>query len=360
MQQSRTVLREAAGSEATLLAAAQAGDEAAFSQLIEPHRGVIHALCYRMLGSTHDADDAAQEVWVRAWRALAGFDGRSRLRTWLHRIATNVCLDALANRKRRMLPPEYGPAVTEGRERSDEPVRAGIWIEPYPDDRLCVTDEEAGPEARYAARESIELAFVAALQHLPPQQRCALILRDVLSFSAAEVAEMLSTSSASVNSAVQRARDTIARHLPDGTQQQKLRRIGDARIHEVVSGVIDAFERGDVEEILSTLAHDVTFSMPPFAEWYNGRDHLTKSWLIPAERPTGLRFVPVRANGQIALGVYKLDEVSDRLRPIAVEVLTLRGELISEITSFRDSAVVRRFGLPPELRPESRRQSTAG
>jgi RNA polymerase sigma-70 factor (ECF subfamily) len=336
--------------ERTLLAAAQSGDERAFRQLIEPHRRAIHALCYRMLGSPHDADDALQDALVRAWRALSRFDGRSELRTWLYRIATNVCLDTIAKRPRRMMPADYGPPAAKGADEPTEPLDPAVWVMPYPDERAGVGEEDTGPEARYAQRETVELAFVAALQHLPPRQRCVLVLRDVLSFSAKEVAEMLGASAVSVNSALQRARETIAARLPQGSQQETLRRLGDVRLRELVGEIIDAFERGDVEAILAVLTEDATFSMPPYAAWYQGRDRIAESWLIPGERPTGLRFLPTRANGQLALGVYKLDEESNRYEPLALELLTLCGELIAEVTSFRDPELFSLFGLPDEIR----------
>jgi RNA polymerase sigma-70 factor (ECF subfamily) len=330
--------------DASLLAAAKAGDDAAFERLIEPHRKAIHGLCYRMLGSVHDADDALQDSLVRAWRGLWRFDGRSELRTWLHRIATNVCLDALKARPRRVLPVDYGPPAGE-REASVQRLDSTPWLEPYPERAVDVPS----PETRYAERETLELSFVAALQFLPPLQRAVLVLRDVLSFSAKEVAGMLGTSAVSVNSALQRARESVAARAPAEPQQENFRRLGDARLRELVRTIIDAFERGDVAAILAMLADDAVFSMPPYAAWYRGRDRVADSWLMPAERPTGLRFLPTRANGQLALGVYKLDAAGDRYRPVALEVLSLRGELIAEVTSFRDPAIVRRFGLPAEL-----------
>ena len=335
--------------EAALLAAAQQGDEAAFRELIRPHQELTRALCYRLLASAHDAEDATQETLLRAWRGLPRFDGRSHLRTWLYRIATNVCLDAIADRRRRLLPVDYGPPVPEGVEASAERLDGELLVGPYPDDPSEVPDDTAGPAARYAAREAIELSFVAALQHLPPRQRCVLVLRDVLSFSTAEVAEMLSTTSAAVNSSLQRARRAIELRLPDGSQQENLRRLGDVRLHELVTDLINAFEHGEVEAILAMLTEDARFSMPPYAAWYQGRDRVADSWVMPGDRPTGLRFVPTRANGQIALGVYKFDDESGRFQPIALEVLSLRGELIAEVTSFRDPELVRLFDLPEEL-----------
>jgi RNA polymerase sigma-70 factor, ECF subfamily len=337
--------------EAALLAAAQEGDQAAFRELIRPHHEPTRALCYRLLASPHDADDATQETLLRAWRALPRFDGRSRLRTWLYRIATNVCLDAIADRRKRVLPVDYGPPAGESAEAPAEPLAGELWVGPYPADP---PDDTAGPAARYAARETIELSFVAALQHLPPRQRCVLVLRDVLSFSTAEVAEMLSTTAASVNSSLQRARKAIEQRLPEGSQHENLRRLGDLRLRELVSELIDAFEHGEVEAILAMLTEDARFSMPPYAAWYKGRERVADSWLIPSDQPTELRFVPTRANGQIALGVYKLDDKSGRFQPIALEVLSLRGELIAEVTSFRDPELVRLFDLPEELTEDER------
>jgi RNA polymerase sigma factor (sigma-70 family) len=213
----------------------------AFDDLVEDQRADLHAHCYRMLGSLHDADDALQDTLLRAWRGLPGFRGRSSLRTWLYRIATNVCLDAIARRPKRVLPIDYGPDERE----------ASLWIDPYPDATLGVEDGEAAPEARYERREALELAFVAALQHLPPRQRAALIARDVLGFSAKEAAEALETSVASVNGALLRARRTVAERLPQRSQQATLRSLGDRRLQEIVERFADAFERGDVDAILA-------------------------------------------------------------------------------------------------------------
>jgi RNA polymerase sigma-70 factor (ECF subfamily) len=323
--------------EASLLAAAQHGDRRAFDALFSARRAEIRALCYRMLGSPHDADDAVQDALVRAWRALPRFDGRSALRTWLHRIAINVCLDAIARRPRRVLPGDCA-------ERPTGDVR---WLEPFPD--VPEEPSQSCPQVRYEHREALELAFVAALQHLPPRQRAVFVLREVLAFSPGEIAAMLATTKASVNAALQRARATVDERLPDRSQQEQMRALGPARLRELVAQVIDAFERGEVEAILAHLADDATFSMPPYAAWFRGHRQLSESWLFPERQPTGLRFVPTRANGQVALGVYKLHPETGRYRPIALEVLALRGELIAEVTSFRDPGCVRAFGLPEEL-----------
>src|SRR5438477_1626250 len=219
--------------ELELLEAARGGREEAFAQLVEPYRAQLHAHCYRMLGSVHDAEDALQEALLRAWRGLSRFEGRSSLRSWLYTIATNTCLNAIERRPKRVLPIDYGPA-TDPHVGPGEPIVESVWIEPYPDEMLGLEDGYAAPEARYEQRESVELAFVAALQHLPATQRAVLILREVLGFSAKEAAEMLDTSVASVNSALQRARKTVDERLPDQSQQATLRALGDEGVREVV------------------------------------------------------------------------------------------------------------------------------
>src|SRR6186997_41385 len=238
--------------EAALLDTARAGDEAAFARLIEPYRGQLHAHCYRMLGSVHDAEDALQEVSLRAWRGLARFEGRSSLRSWLYTIATNSCLNQIARRPKRVLPIDYAPR-TDPHDGPGEPVVESVWIEPYPDERIGLEDGLAGPEASYEMREAVELAFVAALQHLPPNQRAVLILREVLGFSAKEVAESLETTVASVNSALQRARATVDERLPDRSQQETLRTLGDERVRGMVENYMDAMERCDVDAVLEML-----------------------------------------------------------------------------------------------------------
>ena len=331
-----------------LLTAAQQGDEAAFGSLITPFRGELHAHCYRMLGSVHDADDALQEALLRAWRGVDRFEGRSAPRSWLHRIATNTCLDAIAQRPKRALPFDYGPP----REPGDDacvPVDEAVWLEPYPDTQLGLEAGCAAPEARYEQREALELAFVAALQHLPARQRAALILRDVLGFSAREVAESLEATTAAVNSALQRARATLDDRLPARSQQASIRALGDARLRALVGRFIDAFERGDVDAILDLLAEDASFCMPPYPSWCQGRDAVGESWLMPGGPPPRLRYVTTQANGQPAVGSYLIDARGERYLPLALDVLTLRGPEIAEVIAFRTPAIFPRFGLPDEL-----------
>src|SRR5947208_13132607 len=217
--------------ERELLEAARGGDESAYSRLVEPHRTELHAHCYRMLGSVHDAEDALQEALLRAWRGLSRFEGRSSLRSWLYTIATNTSLNVIEKRPKRVLPIDYGPPA-DPHEGPGEPIVESVWLEPYPDDKLGLEDGLAAPEARYEQRESVELAFVAALQHLPPNQRVVLLLREVLGFSAREVADTLDTSAASVNSALQRARAAVEERVPEQSQPATLRTLGDDEVRE--------------------------------------------------------------------------------------------------------------------------------
>src|SRR5262245_41069451 len=257
--------------ERALLEAAREGDQAVYGRLVEPLRGELHAHCYRMLGSVHDAEDALQEALIRAWRGLPRFEGRSSLRSWLYRIATNTCLDAIARRPRRVLPVDYGPAA-DPHAGPGEPIVESVWIEPYPDEKLGLEDGFAAPEARYERRESVELAFVAALQNLPARQRAVLILREVLGFSARETAETLETTTAAANSALQRARAALDERLPKQSQQATLRALGDERVRDIVERYVEAWDRGDVEAVVSMLAQDAAFTMPPLRTWYRGRD----------------------------------------------------------------------------------------
>jgi RNA polymerase sigma-70 factor (ECF subfamily) len=318
-----------------------------FERLVEPHRASLHAHCYRMLGSVHDADDALQDALLKAWRGVHRFEGRSSFGTWLYRIATNVCLDALAGRRRRVLPIDYGPpsdTADAGRRLDDS-----IWVAPYPGPPPGHPDERAAPEARYEQREALELAFVSALQHLPPRQRAVLVLRDVLGFPAREVAECLDTTVVSVNSALQRARRTLERRLPTRSQQETLRAIGDERLRELVGRLVDAFEAGDVDSIVDLLAMEATFEMPPYEAWRRGRDAVADSWLMPEGPGPRLRYVPTWANAQPALGVYLLRPDGSAYRPIALDVLSFDGDEIAGLIAFRTPSVFPAFGLPEQL-----------
>jgi RNA polymerase sigma-70 factor, ECF subfamily len=328
--------------EQELLAAARGGDEDAFRRLVEPYQGELHAHCYRMLGSVHDAEDALQDALLRAWRALARFEGRSALRSWFYKIATNTCLDVIQRRPKRVLPIDYAPA--DPHETPGRPLVESVWVEPYPDDKLGLEDGLAGPEARYEQRESVELAFIAAMQHLPGSQRAALILREVLGFSAREVAETLETTTASVNSALQRARATVEERLPEQSQQATLRSLDDEELRKVVERYMDAMERCDVDAVVAMLTEDAAWSMPPMQTWYSGRESIVaflSEW--PLSGRWRWRHVPAHANGQLAVGSYTWDEEEKAYLPFALDVLTLRGEQISEITSF-----ITRAEPPPE------------
>src|ERR671930_1582070 len=252
-----------------LPAAARRGDEDAYARLLAPYRSELHAHCYRMLGSVHDAEDALQDASLRAWRGLQRFEGRSSLRSWLYTIATNTCLNAIARRPKRVLPIDYGPA-TDPSDGLGMPLVETVWIEPYPDETLGVEDGFAAPEARFEQRESLELAFVAALQLLPATQRAVLILREVLGFSAKEVADTLETTVASVNSALQRARKTIDDKLPERSQQATLRALDDDEVRVLVERYVDAWERNDVDAVVAMLTEDATFAMPPNLAWFRG------------------------------------------------------------------------------------------
>jgi len=319
-----------------------------FELLVHTHRAELHAHCYRMLGSLYDADDALQDTLLRAWRALPAFEGRSSERTWLYRIATNVCLDALSRRRRRVLPADCGPPTDPEDGESSRRCPAATWIEPYPDEALDVADGSGGPEAHYEQREALELAFVAALQHLAPRRRSVLVMRDVLGFSAKETAAALDVTVASVNNSLIRARKCLEEHLPARSQQATLRVIGDARLRDHVGRLVSAFENGDVGTVLRLLAEDATFEMPPYVGWARGRAAVTRSWLMPTGAPSRLRYLPTRANGQLALGAYLLDR-DGCYRPIALDVLTFDGEVVSAVTAFRTPAIFRRFGLPDRL-----------
>ena len=354
-----------------LLAAARAGDELAYQRLIEPHRGELHAHCYRMLGSTHDAEDALQETLLRAWRGLPRFEGRSSLRSWLYRIATNTSLNAVEKRPKRVLPVDYGPPA-DPHEGPGEPLVESVWIEPYPDERIALEDGRAAPEARYEQREAIELAFIAALQHLPPNQRAVLILREVLGFSAQETADTLDTTTASVNSALQRARDAVDKRLPDRTQQETLRELGDERSRALVGTYVDAWLRDDVETVVELLTEDVSFAMPPLRTWFSGPEAGTFLRGFPMSGAWKWKTALTRANGQPAIAYYTWDEDERTHLAFALNVLTLRGDKISDVCAFivrsiedpdadyerfpdqpaderRLAGVFRAFGLPERL-----------
>jgi RNA polymerase sigma-70 factor (ECF subfamily) len=310
--------------------------QADYRDLVEPHRADLLAHCYRMLGSRQDAEDALQETLLRAWRGLDRFEGRSKLRTWLYTIATNTCLDAIQRRPRRVLPLDYGPA-SDPHEEIEPALSEALWLEPYP-----ATDVAA------EQRESLELAFVAALQQLPGLQRAALILREVLGFSAKEVAAALDTSVAAVNSALQRARRTVDQRRPAESQQTALRALGDDALRRLVTQYVDAWERGDVGAVVALLTEDATLSMPPMPTWFAGRDAIAVFFadLMPRYR---WRLLPARANGQPAVANYVWDDDRGLYAACVLDVLELRAGAISGMTSFVSESVFAPLGLPTTL-----------
>jgi RNA polymerase sigma-70 factor (ECF subfamily) len=333
--------------ERELLEAARRGDEGAFGRLVESRHAELHAHCYRMLGSVQDAEDALQDALLRAWRGLPRFESRSSLRSWLYRIATNACLDMIARRPKRVLPIDYGPGA-DPHDSPGQPLVESVWMEPYPDHELGLEDGFAAPEAAYEQRESVELAFVAALQHLPANQRATLILREVLGFSAREVADALDTSVASVNSALQRARKTVDEKLPAQSQQATLRAVGDERLREIVQDYMDAMQRGDVTRVVTMLTEDATWSMPPLPGWYRGHEAVV-AFLTEYPLRERWRHVPTRANGQVAVGCYMWDAERDSYVAGVLDVLTFRDARIVEVTGFLAPWVYRRFGEAPGL-----------
>jgi RNA polymerase sigma-70 factor, ECF subfamily len=339
--------------EKELLEAASGGDEQAFARLLDPYRSELHAHCYRMLGSVHDAEDALQDALLRAWRALGKFEGRSSLRSWLYTICTNTCLNLIERRPKRVLPIDYGPAV-DPHDGLGLPPLEEVWVEPYPDQGLGLEDSYSVPDARYDVRESVELAFVAALQNLPANQRAALILREVLGFSAQETADSLETSVASINSALQRARKTVDERLPEESQQATLRSLGDGQVRQVVESYMDAMSRGDVEAMVGMLAEDAAWSMPPLPAWFSGREAL-RGFMEggPLSGDWRWRHVPASANGQPAVGSYAWYEPDQTYRPFALDVMTLAGDgRIKSITSFITRSTLGRDDLFYERYPE--------
>jgi RNA polymerase sigma-70 factor (ECF subfamily) len=326
------------------LTRARAGDEEAFRELTDPYRGELQLHCYRILGSVQDAEDLLQETLLAAWRGLEHFEGRSSLRAWLYRIATNRCLNALRDSARR-------PRELEAMVDPPAPTRRiePVWLEPYPDVLLdALPDTSAGPEGRYETREAVALAFVTALQHLPPRQRAVLVLRDVLAFRTAEVAEMLEASEGAVKGALQRARATLEA-LPAG-RPDRSPLPHSPRERELVGRFAEAVESGDIDSVVSLLTHDARITMPPQPLEYQGHAAIA-GFLDERARLRGrpLRLVPTRANGQPAFGCYLPAEQAAIARPYGLMVLTLEGDRVSAITWFADTGVLAHFGLPRAL-----------
>ncbi|MBU7599450.1 sigma-70 family RNA polymerase sigma factor [Streptomyces sp. P38-E01] len=312
-----------------------------FPRLADPFRRELLAHCYRMLGSVHDAEDLVQETYLRAWRGYDAFEGRSSMRTWLHRIATNTCLDALESRKKRPLPtglgtPDAQPA-DELTERREVP-----WLEPVPD--AMVGADGADPAAIVTSRESIRLAFVAALQHLPPRQRAVLLLRDVLRWRAAEVAELMDTTVASVNSALQRARAQLKSVTPS---EETVDEPTTPAQRELLDRYVTAFEKKDIDAIVGLFTHDAVWEMPPFLSWFKGPVHIGE--LIRRNCPAGpgdMRLIATELNGQHAFAMYLREGEGEPFRPWNLHVLTLEGAEVAHVVAFFDLELFEKFGLP--------------
>jgi RNA polymerase sigma-70 factor (ECF subfamily) len=328
-----------------LISRARAGDGEAFAGLVDPYRRELQVHCYRILGTAQDAEDALQETLVAAWQGLGGFEGRASIRTWLYRIASTRCLNMLRSASRRP------PMSWDSELVLPEPTRMSevLWLEPYPDLLLeGLIDTAPGPEARYETREAISLAFVTALQLLPPRQRTTLILRDVLDFSAREVAHILQTTEESVTSALKRARATLARELPSAAARDAPPPPDSAEEQDLVARLTRAFERGDVHGVVSLLTDDAWVRMPPLPLEYQGRDLATQFFAVAFRDGRQFRLVPTRANGQPAFGLYIRDPQAAIARANGLLVLTLAGHGISAITRF-ETSVLPRFGLPRTL-----------
>jgi RNA polymerase sigma-70 factor (ECF subfamily) len=331
------------------LARARAGDEDAFRALTDPYRRELHLHVYRIVGSVHDAEDLLQETLLAAWRGLDQFQERASLRSWLYRIATNRSLDALRASRRR--------AEDQRMTQMPEPTQWNepVWVQPYPDVLIeGVPDEAPGPEARYEAKETIELAFIVGLQHLPPQQRAVLMLRDVLGYRAAEVAEMLDTTPASVNSLLRRARAAFETRLP-ATRRERAPLPNSKSERDIIRRFSDTVENGDVDGMIALLTDDAWLTMPPLPHAYQGRDTIG-AFLRSAEerRAAPLQLIPTRANTQPAFGCYLPVPETDIARAYALFLLTLEGDQIAAITWFADSSIFPQFGLPRTLRHSPR------
>ena len=328
-----------------LISRARAGDDEAYRELTEPYRRELHVHCYRMLGSLQDAEDALQETLLAAWQSLGGFEERASLRTWLYRIATNRCLNALRSASRRPAKEWDIPQV-----EPPDPTRLGevVWLEPYPDALLDgAIRMPLGPEARYQQTEAISLAFVTALQLLPARQRAVLILREVLGYRANEVADMLDSTVESVNSALKRARASLKRRLPPTSDREPPPAPDSRAEHALVAEFVRAWESGDIDALVSLLTADVSVSMPPIPLEYHGRDVVAR-FCASLTRRRRHDLVPTRANGQPAFGAYLRAPTGGIRHGTGLFVLTLTGDRICTMTRF-ESSVLRWFGLPRSL-----------
>ncbi len=341
--------------EAGRLAAARRGDAHEFSDLTEPYRRELQVHCYRILGSLHEAEDLVQETFLRAWRRLDTYQGRASFRAWLYKIATNACLDALDRmRSRRLLPARTHPVSDPGAPILP-PTPEISWLEPFPDEWLV--DATANPEARYSAYESVSLAFLAALQALPPRQRAALILSDVLDWSSREVAELLGLTVSAANSALYRARATLAKHYHGREPESLPASMADERTRILLDRYVQAWETADVAGLVALLKEDATFAMPPSPSWYRGRDAIgvfvaatvfADEGMFPGQAAGRWRLRPTRANAHPAFAIYQRTG-RDEYQAFGIHVLAYQAGQLAQITSFIDPSLPPRFGLPPTL-----------
>jgi RNA polymerase sigma-70 factor (ECF subfamily) len=337
---------------AARLAAARQGDQHQFSHLAEPYRRELQVHCYRITGSLQDAEDLVQETMLRAWRRLETFQARASFRAWLYKIATNACLDALDRRRaRRRLPQQAYPAADPGQAIAP-PVAEPVWLEPYPDEWLDSAEAQTNPEARYTQRESVALAFVTALQALPPRQRAVLLLRDVLDWPAAEAAEILEMTLPAVNSALHRARNTMARTYHGRDRDKLAASPPDAQTLLLLENYVRAWENADVAELVALLKEEAILAMPPTPTWFSGRQAIGGILAVMAfagDAGGRWRLLPLRANGQPAFAAYERDDPAGVRRPRGIHVLTAEGNRLAEVMVFLDPALPPRFGLPAEL-----------
>jgi len=331
------------------LAPAMSDDPDAFQRLAEPYRQELQLHCYRMLGSFHDAEDLVQETLLRAWRGLDRFEGRSSLRTWLYRIATNACLNAIASKDtRRLMPEAYGPPADQPSDGA--PATEISWLEPYPDSALAgLADAAPGPDTRYELHEAVQLAFVAAIQHLPPRQRAVLLLRDVLGMSAAETATLLETSVASANSALQRARVTLAKRFPAG--RPVAQPSPDDRQRALLERYVQVWEGADLDGLVALLREDAVLSMPPYRHWYVGSEAIRRflAWAWNVTEGRRVRLIPTAANRQPAFAQYLYSPAASTWQAHAIWLLTLQEQAVAVMTGFIDARQFSSLGLPPTL-----------
>jgi RNA polymerase sigma-70 factor (ECF subfamily) len=346
----KTTYQHAAGLDPAIaahLAAARGGDQREFSGLTEPYRHELQLHCYRILGSLQDAEDIVQETLLRAWRRLETYEGRAPLRAWLYKIATNACFDALAKRPRRVLPAAQS-APADPRQPFAPPITEAIWLEPYPDDLIDAA--EAGPEARYSLRESVSLAFLAALQSLPPRQRAVLILCDVLDWRASEAAQMLDVTISAVNSALHRARVTMKKNYHARGRESLPALMPDSALRSLLERYVQAWEAADIDGLVKLLREDATLSMPPLPTWYAGREAIiaaAREKIFAGDARGRWLMRSIRANRQPACAVYQRDETGV-YRAFGISVLTIEQDQVTDIITFIDPALFRRFGLPLE------------